>query len=174
MDHHEKMIDSYWLFYQDLYYQLRYYEHYKAFSHRMNTVIVVILLASSMAGVSGLWLWKEFPQIWAVIVAVVQIVSASTFLMPYSEQIWVLGRLLPELDLLLNRVEYDWNTISEKSDAEIARLIFAYTEEQCCLEQRYIGSMYFPPSRRCRKKAIEDQKMFNASRYRVTSNAGKD
>ncbi len=174
MDEDKKKMDLYWLFYQDLYYQIRYYEHYKAMSHRKNTWIVVFLLASSMAGVSGLWFWDKFPHIWSIVAAIVQIVSASTFLMPYSEQIWAIGRLLPELDLLLNCVEHDWNICDTKSETEIADLIFDYTKQQHCLEQRYIGSMYLPPSNHCRKKAIEDQKMFNASMHRITSNVGKD
>lgn len=170
----EKAIKAYWAFYQEFYYQTRYYEHYKTKCHRINAGVIVFLLASSMAGISGLWFWEQYPHIWAVIAAIVQVISASTFLMPHSEQSWALEKLLPEFDLLLTDVGHDWGIIEEKSNAEIFNLIRAYSKEMIRIEQHYIDSMYFPASKHCKKLASKEKEDFNKSTFSIENDTEEE
>lgn len=160
-------IKAFWTFYQEFYYQTRYYEHYKTRCQRINTGVAVLLLASSLTGISGLWLWEKHQGAWALIAAILQVVSASTFLMPYSEQSWAIARLIPEFEILFADADYVWHNIDTKSSAEIFDLIYAYSIKTTFIEQRYIGSMYFPVSKHCRKLAIKDRNRFNIVAFRI-------
>ena len=124
-------------------------------------------MASSLAGVSGLWFWQIHPNIWALVAASLQIVSACAFLMPYAEQIWAIGHLQPELETLIHQVDHDWNVIENLSSTEVNDLVFSYEKKLTDIEQKYIGSTYLPASESCRKRAVRDRRAFNLERFGI-------
>ena len=81
--------------------------------------------------------------------------------------------MLPELDLLINRVDHDWNALNRKAPQVILDLLFSYKEEQLSIEQRYTGSMYLPASNHCKRLANKDLRDFNV-RFEVKSKERAD
>lgn len=173
MEREEILRNQYWYLYQDAIYKSYYYSHYKTRSTRINHAIIVLLLASSLAGVSGLWFWQKYPTIWSVIAACIQIISASSFILPYAEQIWAIGHLQPDLDMLIAQIDHDWNLLDGLGDDEINDLIYSYTQKLLDMEQKYIGSIHFPSSNRCKKYAIKDREAFNQERFNIEPNNQK-
>lgn len=164
------MREQFWKLLESAYRTERYYWYYRQRANFLNNLVQVVLLASAMSGVAGLWIWNIIPEVWAFVAMVTQLLSAAAYLLPQSNQIRALDYLLPELQLLLNRIEHDWNSIDlpgVPSDAEINDLILRYNNELTALENKYTGGISFSVCRRAEELAEADCKKYKFVQYNV-------
>lgn len=160
--------EKYWAMYETVKFSERYFFFYREGAITCDTRIKAFLVLSSLSCIANLTLWENIPFVWALISAVAQIVSAIMYLFPYSDQVTALNFLLPELDILLNHIDHDWdriNTLAELSDSEINDLVLDYNLQYSNLESKYIGNTPFPRKNKCTQKATEDCKQFRVSRF---------
>lgn len=136
----------------------RYYWNYKQRAIRIDTAIKAFLVIVSLTNVAGLWVWNSLPKLWTVIACVAQVISASAYLFPQSEQVTSINYLLPELQSIQNRVDHDWESIrsGELADNEINDLILQYSNELILLENKYTNGVSFPSSKGVQTKAEEE------------------
>lgn len=131
----------------------RYYWHYKIHSEKVLRGLNAFIGFASCAGIASLAIWKNLWFIWGAIVAIAQALGAIQHLLPYSKQITSISYLLPDLDKLINEINYVWGTIDELSDKEINDLIFKYRNEFVDLESKYVGNTFFPEIPKCSRKS---------------------
>lgn len=125
-------------------------------TRRKNTAGIV-LIVTSLAGFSGLWFWESIPHVWSVISLVAQLISASSYLFPFSEDIKSLNFLIPDIQSLENRIDKDYTFLAKYSNEEIIELVYSYREEILSLEQKYIDSSHFPFNDNCKQAAEIDK-----------------
>ena len=162
------MKEKYWAMYEQIKFSERYFWYYNTLSVRISTVIKIFLLSASLAGVAGLWFWNKIPHAWPTIAAIAQILSAVAYLLPLQEQIDRSQIMWSELSLLLNRIDRDWSNVDDMNDDEINSLVFKYQNQFALMEQKNIGSTYFPERKCCREKAREACKDYKYQRFGIT------
>lgn len=164
----EEMRDKFWKLYEEVIRSERYYWHYQQRAIRIDRGIKIFLAAASLSSVAGLWLWGAFPHIWAIIAAFAQVISACSYLLPYSARITATKNLLPELQHILNCVGRDWDRLIDLSDDEINDLVFHYQEQMAQLENRYASGGLFPVCSAVEKKAESDSRKYKFSHLDVS------
>lgn len=157
--------DKFWTFYSRVVFCRCYYLRYKDRSIMINNIISGILVAASIASISGLWFWNQIPHIWSIIAAAIQLLSGVAYMFPFKEQIWVLNMLIPEIENLENLVDREWSTIDSKSNEEINNLVYTYHGKLLDLQHKYIGQTHFPYRTHCQKLADKDKAGFLKERY---------
>ncbi|WP_312644011.1 hypothetical protein [Hydrogenoanaerobacterium sp.] len=162
------MREKYWAMYEELVTSKYYYWHYRATSTLIDNIVNGVLCVASAVSISSWLIWNKLPWLWACIISISQVIGAVRHLFPFSRQISAVNLLNPELDLLINEVDYDWDRVDNLSDGEISRLTFEYQEQFIMLENKYIGSAYFPRNHRCETKAVSDRKAYFFQHYQVT------
>ena len=165
------MREKFWAMYENIKYSERYFFYYREQAWRRDRYIKIFLCIASLSRVTSLALRHKAPFIWTIITVVAQVLSAIAYLIPYSEQVTALNNLLPEMDQLLHRIDYDWdriNILQALSDEEINTLVLKYNAEFTNLENRFTQGIQFAPSKSCVKKAQEDCEKYKFSRFGIT------
>lgn len=158
---------KFWEIYQRLVFVRYYYEAYKIYSARIDRAIKIFLCAVSLAGIGSLWFWSSFNHAWKLILAFAQLLSAISYMLPYSKQVQVLDLLLPDLEYLINQVDRDWDAIDSMSSSAINDLVFQYQNRLSDMENKYVGTTLFPDNRHCIKIAENKKKKFNYQRFDI-------
>lgn len=162
------MREKYWSLYETVKRSERYFFYYREHALWWDRAIKIFLCAASLSNIASLAFWNQVPLIWAIVSAFAQLISAIAYLIPYSNQVRALDDLLPELDMLIHRIDYHWdqiNILQSLTDEEINALILDYNVEFTNLESRYTKGIPFSPNARCLKKAESDFKKFYNSRF---------
>ena len=164
------MREKFWSMYEQVKYSERYFFFYREEAKAKDRNVKIFLIVTSLSSIANLGLWEKIPFLWAIIALVAQVVSAILYLFPYSDQITALNYLLPELDHLLNQIDYDWDQINEFQaipDLEINKLVLEYNEKYSNLEHRYTNGVSFPRNEKCDKKAQGDCEQFKYARFGI-------
>ena len=162
------MREKYWSLYATVKHSERYFFYYRERAQRWDRRIKVFLCVASLSSVANLALWGHVPLLWPIISAIAQILSAVAYLIPYSDQINALNSLLPELDMLIHRIDYYWdriNILEDVPDKEINSLVLDFNVEFAKLEDKYTKGIPFPPIKHCTKKADVDLQNFYKNRF---------
>lgn len=165
------MREKFWAMYENIKYSERYFFYYREQAWKRDRYIKIFLCVASLSSVTSLALWSKAPSIWSIITVAAQVLSAVAYLIPYSEQVTALNNLLPEIDQLLHRIDYDWdriNILQTLSDEEINSLVLKYNTEFTNIENRFAQGIQFAPSKSCVKKAQEDCAKYKFSRFGIT------
>lgn len=76
------------------------------------TLKIILAIASSTS--IGAWaIWHELSWIWAVVIALSQVISAINPFLPYKTRIKAYSSLLHELEELMIQAESKWHSIAE-------------------------------------------------------------
>lgn len=145
-----------------------YFVHYRSRSVVIDRCIQVFLISASLAGVAGLWFWSKFTLLWAIVAALAQVISAAMYYLPYAKQVSSVNLLLPEFDLILNRIDHDWDIVEDMDTVEVNDLILKYKNELTFLEHKYIGDTPLPAIKKIIKLAEKDRDSFVYERFGIT------
>lgn len=167
------MRDKYWAMYTELKHKEKYYLYYQQSSKFKDGVINGVCLVASCASIASWGIWSEYPVVWALIIALAQVIQAVKPLLPFSQQITALRFLNPELSSLLIDIDHSWDSVnrmdgSNPSDYDhVSGLIHDYEKRFDSLTSQFIGDTYFPTRRRCEKKAETECRNYFKHRYNV-------
>ena len=165
LDYHNWAIAQFWDMYQRTIFVRCYYHRYREKKNLLKNIVGVFLIATSLAGFSGLWFWEKIPHIWSVVSLIAQLVSAAAYLFPFSEDIQSLNYLIPELQSLEYVIDRDYSRLSFFTDDEIIKKVYSYRERTLALEQKYTNSAHFPFDDKCKEKADIDKLAFIQERF---------
>jgi hypothetical protein len=162
------MREKYWSLYETVKRSERYFFYYRERAQRRDRWIKIFLCVASLSSVANLAFWGKVPLFWPTISVIAQILSAVAYLIPYSDQVNALNSLLPELDMLIHKIDYYWdriNILEDIPDKEINSLVLDFNMEFTKLESKYTKGIPFSPSNSCLKKADSDFKKFYNNRF---------
>ena len=122
------MQERYWNKMTDKRYQLiyinEYYSRYIKVQRRIN-----IFLAISASGAIAAWaVWKEFPIVWAGIIAVSQVITAVKPYLPYEKRIDGIYDISSQYTVICNEMESKWFYVANgsKTEEDINELCYNY------------------------------------------------
>jgi hypothetical protein len=147
---------KYWKMYEEYLFNSYYYWHYCSSSSLRSKMVKSALILVTLGNVVTLPFWNTIPDVWRIIAAVAQFISAISYMLPYNAQITAINMFHPALENLLLVIEHDWDQLDVKTDTEVYDLIFKYKTEYSAIHSKFIGSTEFPRRRKCAKKAEKD------------------
>ncbi len=113
-----------------------YLDIYADRSYRWERRISVYSAIASCASIGGWALWEKFNYIWAIVIAISQVINAIRPHFPFSKRLEIIKPFEDELQTLFNEADYNWFSVSNGSlsSKEINDLISSinlkYTESK--------------------------------------------
>jgi hypothetical protein len=147
------MIDKYWVFLNQTRFSCEYLEEYYHWSYRRDLVITVLLAVLSSSAVATWVIWKQYPALWAFIIAACQIITIIKPYLPYGNQIKQLPVSAKEMGLLYVDCEKEWLIINETQPSElnIINMLIDMKKRYAEIDSGLFGCKFLP-----RVKSIEN------------------
>ncbi|WP_270248936.1 hypothetical protein [Ruthenibacterium lactatiformans] len=156
------MRERYWSLFNQEKHKYFYFESYKVRCDKIDRKLKIFLAFASCGSIAAWGLWKEFPALWAIVLATSQILSVMQDYLPFSQEATSLNFFLPELNAVLIEIEHGWNGIDRMSEVEISEKIVQFQRQIANLESKYLGGLTFAQNQNCGRKATEEQIKFFA------------
>lgn len=103
----------YWDFFINAKFSQIYYGLYLDDSYRWTRYINSFLAIASSTSIAAWVIWNKIPLVWAMIIALSQVISAVKQYFPFNDRIARLGKMNPLLDAILDDMELTWIDVSE-------------------------------------------------------------
>ena len=112
------MQERYWRKLTDKRYRLIYISEYYNQCVWVQRLINVILAITSSGAIAAWAVWKEFPVVWAGVIAVSQVITAVKPLLPYEKRIVTIYDMINQLTGICNEIEAKWYYVANGSLSE--------------------------------------------------------
>lgn len=128
------MQSRYWKYLVQIKAWIFYIDFYTDNSYKWDKRVNVFLAITSSSSIAAWVIWNEYGFIWALLIAISQVINAIKPHLPFSKRIESLGHLSSQLQVLFNKADYHWYKVSngELSENKINELLFElrnqYTE----------------------------------------------
>lgn len=167
------MRERYWNMFFDAKYKFFYYSFYKQYCDKITLCIKASLAIVSCASVAAWSIWETLPALWAIIIAISQIVSIAQEYLPFAKASAGIEYLLPDLEHLTIDIASDWNRIDQIDDDEIIEKIAFYQKSIVNMESRFLSSFAFLYTKRAVQGADNEcEKFFAAYPIKTTQQEG--
>lgn len=133
------MQHNYWSFMIQLKAWTYYLDIYAEKSYKWDRTINVYGAIASSTSIAGWVIWSQWSQVWALIIAISQVLTAIKIYLPFDKRLKVLRPFAEEVKSLYIRVEHDWYKVAEGelTPGEINTLLFNYHKEFNEIESKY-------------------------------------
>ena len=154
------MRDQLWNLLYDVHYRAIYARRYNAYARNVEESLSVLSLVVTASSVAGWSIWQQFPVVWSVIIACVQVLNLCRPSFPFSRRLVSLRFYIPEIDLLALDMEHYWNQVifcdSSQAPADILARHRCFNESLCKLEAKYFGSDLLPDMDKIAQKSQKE------------------
>ena len=120
-----------------------YLESVRAEDEQIDRNFKIVLAIASSGSIAGWAVWQDYSYIWAVVVAISQVLNVIRPIMPYKERMKALSSLAPELRELSIDMEVKWLLIKEGelTDEEMRKFYADMLKKIARAERKYICSI---------------------------------
>ena len=154
--------DQYWKELYQLRVHVNYLELYHQRSESQDKTVKIILAVASSSSIAAWAVWQKYSFIWALVIALSQVITAIKGFLPYETRLKLLTSLLSELEELLNFTETNWYYVSNGSltEREIHELQFETRRKKTKAIHEHLGSNSLPEKPKFHKKAVESANVY--------------
>lgn len=152
------MQERYWRYMVQIKAWIFYIDEYSDSSYRWDKRINIFLAITSSSSIAAWAIWNEYGFIWALLIAISQVVNAIKPHLPFSKRLEVLSRISNQLQILFNKVDYQWYKVAngELTENEINDALFDLKKQYTETIGKILESEPLPENEAFRKSA--DQK----------------
>lgn len=108
----------YWRLLTDKRYKLIYINEYSDQCIKLQRMINVFLAITSSGAIAAWAIWKDYPFIWAGIIAISQVITAIKPYLPFEKRIEVMDEIIVQFTRLCNEMEAKWFYIANGTMTE--------------------------------------------------------
>lgn len=132
------MQERYWKKLTDKRYQLIYINEYYDRCVRLQRAINIFLALTTSGAIAAWAIWKEFPIVWAVIIAVSQVVTAIKPYLPYEKRIEAIYDVISQFSVICNEIEAKWFYVAKgtMAEEEINELYYSFEKRWTDIESK--------------------------------------
>lgn len=158
---------QYWRFFIQLKVWQIYLDLYADNSYKWERRINMITAISASSSIAAWAIWGQMDFIWAIIIAISQVVNAIKPYLPYGKRLEMINPLINDLQSLYIKMEYNWFKVSngEFKESEINDMLFGFKNEYRVLEKKNIKSNDLLQNEKLRRLADDRAASFIASNY---------
>ena len=156
--------------YNSIRFKCFYYEHYLLKSASRNTLYTAVPLVCAITGLTALFSASSLPAYTTVaatlLIVAGQVFATITHLLPFSKRAQMLTYLVPDIALLLEKIDHDWSLVESNvyDEAKINDLIRQYGEEFINLECK-VAAIAIPRDKKCEELAMKDTEAYFNVKY---------
>ena len=139
-----------------------YLELLLAHDERLDRYMKMFLAIVSSGSIAGWAVWKEAQFIWALLIAMSQVINAVRQFLPYRERMKALSALSRELEELAIHMEIKWLEISigELTEKEMRKLYADMLIKTSSAAQKHFPNNSVPRIDKLMRKAETDAKAY--------------
>jgi len=147
--------ERYWKELFELRVHVIYLDLYMQQSEVRDKAINIFLAVTSSSSICGWAIWNKYSFIWAVIIAVSQLINAAKQFLPYRTRWKAISSIVKDLETLLNCYEKKWYDVAEGNltSEEINTLQFEVRSQKTKAVQKHLGINSLPIKRKLSCKA---------------------
>jgi hypothetical protein len=112
------MQERYWNKMTDKRYRVYYISEYYDRCVRVLRIINIFLAVTSSGAIAAWVIWKEFPVIWAGVIALSQVITAVKPYLPFEKRIEGMNEIINQFSVICNEMEAKWLYVSKGSLTE--------------------------------------------------------
>ena len=133
---------------------LYYNEHFSRYV-KINRAIIIILAVFSSGAIASWAIWNKLSFLWAIIVAITQIISIVNEFLPYKDRIKEIPELVSKLTAIYNEMELQWFYISSGNieNSEINNKLYEYKVKWNDVNSKYLCFDALPDNECIKNKA---------------------
>lgn len=161
------MSDKFWSMLVDFKIAERYYWYYTNDSRMRNDLVSGICLLTSATGISAWYIWKRFPILWAILIALAQIVSVLKPLFPFYSRLIAARYIYQDIAALCIDAEYIWITVDSSATEDLEKHLREFTKRYTDIENRFSTPDLFPAKPKLHANAQKDAATYFTVRYRT-------
>jgi hypothetical protein len=132
------MQERYWRRLTDKRYQLIYINEYYDRCVRLQRMINIFLAFSTSGAIAAWAIWKEYPVIWALVIAASQVITAIKPYLPYEKRIDGIFDVISQFSVICNELEAKWFYVAKgtMSEEEINELYYNFEKRWTDIESK--------------------------------------
>lgn len=144
------MQERYWRKLTDKRYRLIYVNEYYIQCVWVQRFINVILAITSSGAIAAWAVWKEFPVVWAGVIAISQVITAVKPLLPYEKRIETIYDMINQMTTICNEIETKWYYVANGSltEEEINDLSYQFEKKWTEIETKNFKGDMIPSDAR--------------------------
>lgn len=144
------MQERYWKKLTDKRYRLIYINEYYDQSVWLQRMINIFLAITSSGAIAAWAVWKEYPVLWAGIIATAQVLTAIKPYLPFEKRIEGIYEMMMQMTLICNEVESKWYYVANGSlsEEDINDLYYKYEKRWSEIETKYLKGDSIPADAR--------------------------
>ena len=135
------MQEKYWYYMVQVKSSIFYLDIYAERSYKWDRRINAYGAIASSSSIAAWAIWKDFSYIWAVIIAISQVLIAIKEYFPFGKRLNILRPYSEVVKMFYIKMEYDWYKVAngELTESEINTLLFSYKKEVTNIEGKYLN-----------------------------------
>ncbi len=152
------MQQSYWKTMVQIKSSIFYLDLYADKSYKLDKAINIVLAITSSSSIAAWAIWKQYDFVWALLIALSQVITVLKPLMPYKQRLEIVKPYSMSLQSLFDRANYHWFFVSngDMTEAEINDLNNELREKFTAFSFQYLQKENLPENDEFKK--IADKK----------------
>lgn len=161
-------------------YQYRYWEQLKEFkthvlylhnyavhSEMWDKRINIFLAITSSSSIAAWAIWQKYQMIWAIIIAISQIITAVKPFLPFKVRLKAVSDLNSRMQKISLDCEKGWYSVAEGelTDKEIHELCIKLREESRQAENQCLKGIVLPKKKKLLQNAEKDTDLYLTQKY---------
>jgi hypothetical protein len=144
-----------------------YLHNYAAHSEYWDKAINVFLAITSSSSIAAWAVWQKYHIMWAVIIALSQVVTAVKPFMPFKQRIKAICDLNDKMQEISLECENRWFSVAEGelTEKEIHELCIRLRNNALISEKKCLKSMVLPKNKKILKKAETEADQYLTNNY---------
>ena len=159
--------DRYWNQLKEFKVHVNYLQRYATKSDKADKTINIFLAITSSSSIAAWAIWQEYQMIWAIIIALSQIITAIKPILPYKQRLKAVNGLNNMLQKVALDCERKWYAVAEGllTEHEIHDACFDFKNLAREHEQKYFQNMVLPVDQTLLKEAEEETDLYLQQNY---------
>ncbi len=145
----------YWDTFTDIKHHQVYLNMYEQRLDSIERYINVVSAVASSTAIGGWVLWQHIQFIWAFVIALSQVITATKPFLPFGQRLKALNGLTPEIEALALTAETDWFKVSRSilTEEEILALATTLKSREKDATQKHFKGLVLPEQATLKDKA---------------------
>jgi len=159
--------ERYWAQLKDLRTQVFFLNFYAAESENRDKAVDIFLAFTSSASIAAWAIWQHYPMLWALIIAISQVVTATKSFLPYKKRLKIIPEFSDAIEAIALESEKGWFYVAEGllTLEEINDKYFDLAEKLLKAEKKFMTGMVLPRKVKLLKRAEVEADKYLTTRY---------
>ena len=157
----------YWNQLKELKTHVIYLHYYAARSEKWDKSVNIFLAVTSSSSIAAWAIWQQYQIVWAVIIALSQIVTAVKPFLPYRQRVKAISELNDKIQEIYLKCEKGWFSVAEGelTDKEIHDYFISLRDKAVTAERRYFKNTILPKNKSMLRLAEKEAELYLSQNY---------